>query len=482
MNKTGAEVSETWTAPRASARHERGWTFAIILFAISLQVLATIEVGGNELRFGTSDLLLPVLLLLVLWKWLKDDGVFPDWRVAHFWVWVGMLTFWIGFSVVNGRLQLGEWQAWAVVNKGIGWLILVAYLLLGGWIAAFYDARLHKLFVKTLILCTWISCGYSLVLYFLYLHRILLGIEVEIYTRLAGFFANPNAFGIFCAAVLVLQAVYTGRKRLFSSSIDHLGLGVIILSVVLAGSRSAWLGLAAALPVVLLTRHAQLLPLARSVLVSLCLGAAIIFGPPVIKVAMISIAKIADIWQTTDQTAVAGQSNKNDELVNIRHRAPPSGSGVIYIFRPTVMDDTGLDERIASFHEALTMWRDAPITGTGLGSYRQRIAGGEGVSGTIHNSLLWLLAETGLIGGALFSAFFLIILRSLYLAGRMSEADPLLFGVFGVLLVLAGASIGTEIMYQRYLWFLTGLALALPRQAEPSTKAADTSKSFRSGI
>lgn len=234
-------------------------------------------------------------------------------------------------------------------------------------------------------------------------------------------------------------------------------MGVIILSVVLTGSRSAWLGLAVALPVVLLTRHAQLLPLARSVVVSLCLGAAIIFGPPVIQVAMISIAKIADIWQITDQEVVFGQGNNNDELVKIRS---------IYIFRPTAMDDPGLDERIASFHEALKMWRDAPITGTGLGSYRQRIAGGEDVSGTIHNSFLWLLAETGSVGALLFAAFFWIVLRSLYRASRLPEADPLLFGVFGVLLVLAGASIGTEIMYQRYLWFLTGLALTLPRQAE----------------
>lgn len=31
-----------------------------------------------------------------------------------------------------------------------------------------------------------------------------------------------------------------------------------------------------------------------------------------------------------------------------------------------------------------------------------------------------------------------------------------------MLLVFAGASVGTEILYQRYLWFLLGLALAVP--------------------
>ena len=106
---------------------------------------------------------------------------------------------------------------------------------------------------------------------------------------------------------------------------------------------------------------------------------------------------------------------------------------------------------------------------------RHRVVDRDDISGTIHNSILWLLAETGLIGAALFSIFFLIVTRNLYLAGRAPEADPLLFGVLGILLVFAGASIGTEVLYQRYLWFLTALALAVPRQSGQSTKVAHTS-------
>ena len=482
MNKTGAEVPETWTAPRASARHERGWTFAIILFAISLQVLTTIEVGGNELRFGTSDLLLPVLLLLVLWNWLKDDGVFPDWRVDHFWVWVGVLTFWIGLSVVNGRLQIGEWQVWAVVNKGAGWLILVGYLLLGGWLTAFYDVRLRRLFVKVFILCTWIACGYSLARYFLFLHRGLFGTETSSYDRVVGFFANPNAFGIFVAAVIVLQVSYGDRRRLFPPVLANLGLGVTLLSVAFTGSRSAWLGFAVALPMLFLTGRVQLLPVLRGAFTGLVLGAVILFGPATVLYGTAIVAQgvaalgtaisstmgSSTTGSSTTGSSTTGSSTTGGEVTNLEWEAYFTRP---YLLRGTVAQDTALDERVASALKALEMWRNAPIVGEGLGSYRRGIEGHSGFAGTIHNSFLWLLAETGSVGALLFAAFFWIVLRSLYRASRLPEADPLPASVFGVLVVLAGASIGTEIMYQRYFWFLMGLALALPRPAESVTGA-----------
>ena len=371
MNKTGAEVSETWTAPRASARHERGWTFAIVLFAISLQVLATIEVAGNELRFGTSDLLLPVLLLFVLWKWLKDDRVLPDWRAGHFWVWVGILTFWIGLSVINGRLQIGEWQVWAVVNKGIGWLLLVGYLLLGGWLTAFYDARLRTLFVKAFILCTWITCGYSLARYFLFLHRGLFGIEMSNYDRVVGFFVNPNAFGIFVAAVIVLQVSYWDRSRLFPPVLANLGLGVSLLSVAFTASRSAWLGFAVALPVLFLTGRVRFLPVLRGALTGLVLGVAILFGPATVLYGTAIVAQgVAALGTTTFSTtgssttgsSTTGDAGSSGEVTNLEWETYYTRP---YLLRGTVAQDTALDERVASALKALEMGRNAPIVGGG---------------------------------------------------------------------------------------------------------------------
>ena len=68
MNPDGNEAPYRSTPSAASATAFKAWAFALISFAISLQVLTTIEIGGGELRFGTSDLLLPVLVPLVMWK------------------------------------------------------------------------------------------------------------------------------------------------------------------------------------------------------------------------------------------------------------------------------------------------------------------------------------------------------------------------------------------------------------------------------
>lgn len=452
MNLDGIGAPDTSTDPAVSALEFKTWA-ATVLLAISLQILTTIEVGGSELRFGISDLLLPVLVPLVVWKWLRDDRVFPDWRVPHFWVWLGVLTFWIGFSIVNGRLYMGQWQSWAILNKGVGWLVLLGYLLLGGWFAAFFDIRLRRLFVKALLLSTWIICGYGLIRYFLFFHGKTLGIEVWTgawnYFRITGFFDNPNALGIFVAAMIVLQVALSNRERLASPLIANLGMGAALLTIVFAGSRSALLGLAVAMPIILLMDRRRIRQVLRGVLTASILGVVLLYSP---MLAMLGSAppELADIGTKPDAGPV--------------FKAP-------YLIKEEMVQAKGVRQRVASTVKALEMWRDNPIIGVGLGSYRHGIEGRTDIAITIHNSFLWLLAETGLVGALLFSAFFAIVLLCLYRGSRQPEADPLIAGVFGVLLVFAGASMGTEIMYQRYFWFLIGLAICLP----PSPSAGATS-------
>ena len=177
------------------------------------------------------------------------------------------------------------------------------------------------------------------------------------------------------------------------------------------------------------------------------------------------VAALGITTSSTTGSSTTGHAGSAGEVTNLEWEAYFTRP---YLLRGTVAQDTALDERVASALKALEMWRNAPIVGEGLGSYRRGIEGHSGFAGTIHNSFLWLLAETGSVGALLFAAFFWLVLRSLYRAGRLPEADPLPASVFGMLVLLAGASIGTEIMYQRYFWFLMGLALTLP---QPKSKA-----------
>ena len=111
------------------------------------------------------------------------------------------------------------------------------------------------------------------------------------------------------------------------------------------------------------------------------------------------------------------------------------------------------------YKTAIAYWMEHPVVGIGLGSYRWR-SQEEKISlhsYHIHNTGIWLLTEMGLVGLLLFSGFFLVLFITL--VSKRKNADALSIGVTGVLLVMIGASAGTEILYQRYLWFLLGMAL-----------------------
>ena len=104
-----------------SIRTFRGnlWVIIGALFAVSLQVLTTIKLGGTSLRVSSSDLLLPVLALMLLIKWTRQGAPQPEWRIRYLWGWLAILTVWIGVSLLNGRLQTDNLQTWALVNHGI---------------------------------------------------------------------------------------------------------------------------------------------------------------------------------------------------------------------------------------------------------------------------------------------------------------------------------------------------------------------------
>jgi O-antigen ligase len=248
--------------------------------------------------------------------------------------------------------------------------------------------------------------------------------------------------------MIVLQVALTDRERFASPFATNLGMGAALLTIVFAGSRSAFLGLAVALPVILLMDRRRLAPVLRGALTASVLGMAILFGPPLIGQGL---------------SALEGTGVSMDADDGFFMRLP-------YLINKEMAQKNAVQERIASAFKALEMWRGAPIIGEGLGSYRHAIEGQSDIADTIHNSFLWLLAETGLVGALLFLAFFGIVLYSLYRASRVPNADPLIAGVFGVLLVFAGASIGTEIMYQRYFWFLMGLAICLPPIIDPNQR------------
>lgn len=68
------------------------------------------------------------------------------------------------------------------------------------------------------------------------------------------------------------------------------------------------------------------------------------------------------------------------------------------------------------------------------------------------------MLETGLVGTVCVAGFLLMTLRYLYL-GR---EDPFLIGMVAVSAAFIAMSVTGEFLYQRHLWLLLGMALAVP--------------------
>lgn len=133
-----------------------------------------------------------------------------------------------------------------------------------------------------------------------------------------------------------------------------------------------------------------------------------------------------------------------------------------YFLRNDVLRDGGVRHRMRILADAITLWKDTPLVGIGVGTFYFMDIARYGASGaTIHNTALWVLTELGVIGLALFVGFFAVCATTLWRDHRRGRLDPLALGGLAALAVIVAASVGMETLYQRYLWLLGGYALVL---------------------
>jgi O-antigen ligase len=108
-----------------------------------------------------------------------------------------------------------------------------------------------------------------------------------------------------------------------------------------------------------------------------------------------------------------------------------------------------------------TAWRlflSSPLIGSGLGYFVEHFPRANGSSLIIHSSYLWVLAELGLVGLAVFGASALGLWRSVW--RRVATDDGCQLALL-LLAALATMSLVQDMLFQRVTYFILGLALAL---------------------
>ncbi|MCZ6804997.1 MAG: hypothetical protein O7D86_14010 [Proteobacteria bacterium] len=110
---------------------------------------------------------------------------------------------------------------------------------------------------------------------------------------------------------------------------------------------------------------------------------------------------------------------------------------------------------------------DKPIFGIGIGSfYWDQFERNEINPAVIHNSAQWILTEMGSIGMLIFLLLFYSLIRVFWMNKDTVNDSHMFIGMIGVILVFVGVSVGTEALYQRYLWVLLGITVSLADQIE----------------
>jgi O-antigen ligase len=111
---------------------------------------------------------------------------------------------------------------------------------------------------------------------------------------------------------------------------------------------------------------------------------------------------------------------------------------------------------------AFEMWLQSPITGAGLGVFAAKSAQWFNFPMIIHSTPIWILAEFGLIGIAIFGAFFYMMLRHVFNDWKRWPKLPAERALLFALLAFAIFSQVHEMLYQRILWLMLGVLLARP--------------------
>jgi len=327
----------------------------------------------------------------------------------------------------------GAVSSWAV-GKVIGWAVLLGYMAAGYMAVRYYGALGFRRLVgtMTLVLCVVVVCAVVLApIHGFNLPGFLHGIQTTGFEAYSG---NRNALAFQILAVTALYFPLLGRMALVRGQSwpgyrhwEIYVFGILAGGVFLTASRSAFIAFALMICAVLALRIASW----RLVSVGLAVGAL--------------------IWLVAGWVPVLYQIAPHSF-----HSASGALPDAVGQFSYEVSDRGRMKLMLASWDA----WLRHPLIGGGLGSFLSDSMSVLGFESIIHNTLLWLMAEMGVVGALPFVIAFFLMVRS---AWRRHVDTVRAQGVLLLMLTFSVMSLFHEVLYQRIFWLgLGALTAALP--------------------
>jgi len=410
--------------------HNISTNINIIIFlgiSISTFILYQFHIDFRDIKLAINfaDPLALIALLVMCGNFilLRQKIV---WEIKEFNYFLLIFSALLLIAFVNGWFNVGI-TSWSLMGRLIGWIVLMGYLS-AGYLLVFYGGE----FWRDKLIQTLAFLAIFIIL-FQFSARLLIGIGFNIDLNIAesfqGYSGNRNAFAFQLLVIIsLIFGLGSSRKVFYSLDIDKYKiafvLGVLILGVILTGSRAGHITVITLLLFVLVWKSHWQRIIIYSIIVALLFW--------LFQISLISIANnFLEINSPYIQSNITGVSSD-------------------YM-------------RIDLIILALKMWWESPIFGIGLGTFFARSSEYLGSAYVIHSTPLWLLTEFGLFG-------VLIIILSLknfiigILSNIFSTAASKNIAIKSLIISFSVFGLFHEIFYQRIFWFGLGLLIAKTNQ------------------
>lgn len=403
----------------------------VVAVAVFFQVHVSFSVGLINLNLADPFAILALAALSLHGFFARQS---PAWRIRRFNFALALMSLLVLLGFVHGWWEIGITQ-WALAGRLLGWLVLLGYLSAGYLIVANVGAHGQRRFTETLIATAVAVVILQVVLRLLYHWGLNTGAQLT--PQFEGYAGNRNAFAFQLLAVMAVLLGYSevyarhnvSMQRPARPWIFSLLLGILVSGLVWTGSRT---GIIVEMIVLLLAWFGRLAD--RRMLGWGMILAALIWS---------------GVWLATFEELIQDILAKNIFLPSVLH-------GWI---QSNVSRDVSNDEHWQTMVRGLELWLQSPVLGVGLGVFHARSPMWLGHSQVIHNTPLWILAEFGLVGAAVFSwTFFLLAHHAIQLGKALPSRRILLL----LLMAFAIFSLVHEILYQRIFWLVLGAVLAQP--------------------
>ena len=417
------------------------------LFAIALQIQVTLFASTDYLglRVNLADFILPFLGVFILISLLSKRSAWPQWSGTFGYWAIALLSSVIALACVNGYFTLGHWSSWAVINKTLGWFILMAYIGAGAWIAMNSPKSIFEIFAAVFVAFICFTGIYEMVTHFISWEIGELTLPI-IFKATEGFMFNRNAFAflLLTGMVLICEAFLPDMKNSkVKPALFYCFWVITPFFILMNGSRTLWMLLIPLFAVFLFRNKKQFLKHALPVFL---LGSLLL---PVVFPTNFSFA-----MRPFYQTMIVFEDPESVQQLQQQHHIRQDHDSL----------------RIRNFNDGLALLKQNPVTGAGLGALveHQKDKYGEVLS-VMDNTLLWVLVEMGPLGLFSFLLVYIVMVHTLY---KQREQSPLHNAAFYMLLAFGFFSLFHEILYTRFMWFILGMTLAMPIARQDGSKAA----------